>query len=125
MDSIAESMQDSGQYIGEFFTATTNTILIVGLIPVYTFLMLFYRNKFREFVSMTYASNHENIVQKIVDQAAKVVPKYMKGLVFVCLILIVVNSAGFYLNGVEYALLIGVIAALFNLIPYLGTVIGL
>lgn len=124
MDSIMESMQESGQYVAQFFTATANTILIVGLIPVYTFLMLFYRNKFREFVSMTYASSHENIVQKIVDQTAEVVPKYMKGLFVVCLILIVVNSAGFYLIGVEYALLLGVVAALFNLIPYLGTVIG-
>lgn len=124
MDSIMESIQESGQYIGQFFTATANTILIIGLIPVYTFLMLFYRNKFREFVSMTYASDHENVVQKIVDQAADVVPKYMKGLFFVCLILIGVNSAGFYLIGVEYALLMGVLAALFNLIPYLGTVIG-
>lgn len=124
LDSIRESMQESGQFIGKFFTATANTILILGLIPVYTFLMLLYRDKFREFVSMTYASNHENIVQKIVDQTAKVVPKYMKGLVIVCLILIVVNSTGFYLIGVEFALLMGVIAALFNLIPYLGTVIG-
>lgn len=124
MDSIMESMQESGQIIGQFFTATANTILIIGLIPVYTFLMLFYRNKFREFVSMTYASEHENVVQKIIDQAADVVPKYMKGLFIVCLILIGVNSAGFYLIGVEYALLMGIIAALFNLIPYLGTVIG-
>lgn len=124
MDSITESMQESGQYVGQFFTATANTILIVGLIPVYTFLMLFYRNKFREFVSMTSASKHKNIVQKIVDQAAEVVPKYMKGLFIVCLILMVVNSTGFYLIGVEYALLMGVIAALFNLIPYLGTVLG-
>lgn len=122
--SLTQSMQESGQFIGQFFTATANTLLIIGLIPVYTFLMLFYRDKFRSFVSMTSASNHENVINNILDQTAEVVPRYMKGLFYVCLILIVINSTGFYLIGIEYALLLGVIAAIFNLIPYLGTIIG-
>ena len=40
------------------------------------------------------------------------------------IILIGLNSLGFYLIGVKYALLLGFVAAFFNLIPYLGTVIG-
>lgn len=124
LESLAGNLQDLGEHIGKFFTATANTVLIIGLIPVYTFLILFYRNKFREFISRASANDHENVVQRIIDQAAEVVPKYMKGLFVVCLILIVINSGGFYIIGVEYALLLGVIAALFNLIPYLGTVIG-
>jgi predicted PurR-regulated permease PerM len=124
LNGLMEQLQDSGQYIGQFFSATANTILIIGLIPVYTFLLLFYRNKFREFVSQLLKEDQEEIVQKILDQAAEVVPKYMKGLVIVCLILVVINSTGFYLIGIEYALFLGVISALFNLIPYLGTVIG-
>jgi predicted PurR-regulated permease PerM len=124
IDNGLESLQDFGQYIGQFFTATANTVLIIGLIPVYTFLMLFYRNKFRKFISMVFVSKYENIVQHIADQTANVVPRYMKGLFIVCLILVFINSAGFYLIGIEYALLLGVIAAFFNLIPYLGTVIG-
>lgn len=58
IDSIIESLQESGQMVGQFFTATANSILIIGLIPVYTFLRLFYRDKFREFLSMTHASSH-------------------------------------------------------------------
>src|SRR5699024_1371981 len=34
------------------------------------------------------------------------------------------NSLGFYIIGIKYALLFGFIAAFFNLIPYLGMVIG-
>jgi len=124
IDQATENLQDLGQYIGQFFTATANTVLIIGLIPVYTFLMLFYRNKFREFISRVSVSKYENIVQRIADQTALVVPRYMKGLFVVCLILVFINSAGFYLIGIEYALLLGAIAAFFNLIPYLGTVIG-
>lgn len=42
----------------------------------------------------------------------------------VCFILVGLNSLGFYLIGIEHALLFGIIAALFNLIPYLGTILG-
>lgn len=66
----------------------------------------------------------ESPVQNIIDQAAEVVPKYLKGLITVCAILVVLNSVGFMLIGIEYAILLGIIAALFNLIPYLGTILG-
>lgn len=123
-DAIMTSLGNTGQYLRQFFTATANSILAIGLIPVYTFLLLFYRDKFRDFISQTVTSEQEDTVQNILDQAAEVVPKYMKGLFYVCFILIGLNSLGFYLIGVKYALLFGMIAAIFNLIPYLGTVIG-
>ncbi|MDZ7691298.1 MAG: AI-2E family transporter [Balneolaceae bacterium] len=123
-DALMNSMSSSGEFVRQFFTATANSVLALGLIPVYTFLLLFYRDKFREFISQILNPQYKKNVQNIIEQAAEVVPKYMKGLFLVCLILVGVNSLGFYLIGVKYALLFGIIAALFNLIPYLGTVIG-
>lgn len=124
LDSIVASIRGSGQYIAQLFTGTANTILTVGLIPVYTFLLLFYRDKFRTFVKMLVPKTQQEVAQNIIDQAAEVVPSYLKGLFIVFVILIGINSLGFYLIGIQYALLVGLIAAIFNLIPYLGTVIG-
>lgn len=124
LDSIVESVRGSGEYIADFFTGTANTVLTLGLIPVYAFLLLFYRDKFRRFVSMQVGSDHEETAQNIIDQAAEVVPRYLTGLFIVFFILIGLNTLGFYLIGIKYALLLGLIAAIFNLIPYLGTVIG-
>lgn len=124
LDSVAESIRGSGEYITQLFTGTANTILTIGLIPVYTFLLLFYRNKFRDFLSKLIPRDQEETAQDIIDQAAKIVPRYLKGLLVVCLILAVLNSIGFFIIGIEYALLLGIIAAIFNLIPYLGTIIG-
>ncbi|SMO89658.1 AI-2E family transporter [Gracilimonas mengyeensis] len=119
-----DSASQTGEYVKQAFTATTNTILSIALLPVYTFLLLFYRDKFRSFISMLIDNSEEGVAQKILDQAEEVVPKYLKGLVIVCFTLMGLNSLGFYLIGVEYPLLFGIIAALFNLIPYLGTVLG-
>lgn len=124
VEGALKSFASGGKYLADALTATTRTIINIGLLPVYTFLILFYRDKFREFVSMQIKSDKEKIAQNILDQAAHVVPKYLKGLLLVCLILIGLNSLGFYLIGVKFALMLGIIAALFNLIPYLGTVLG-
>lgn len=124
IESMAETLGESGEYLSQLFTATANTILNFVLLPVYTFLFLFYRNKFREFIFMKINSGNNHAAENIMDQAAKVVPKYLKGLITVCAILVVMNSVGFMLIGIEYAILLGVIAALFNLIPYLGTILG-
>ncbi|MAO63576.1 MAG: AI-2E family transporter [Balneola sp.] len=124
IESWIESIGQTGEYVAQAFTATTNTVLSIGLLPVYTFLLLFYRDKFRDFISMLIPSEQEKVAQDIIDQASEVVPKYLKGLVIVCFILFGLNSLGFYLIGVKYALLFGLIAALFNLIPYLGTILG-
>jgi predicted PurR-regulated permease PerM len=124
LDKFTDQAASAVQFMGTFFTATANTILAIGLIPVYTFLLLFYRNKFRKFLSMLAPSKNESTLDDITEQAAVIVPRYLKGLFIVAFILVGLNSLGFYIIGVKYALLLGFIAAFFNLIPYLGTVIG-
>lgn len=123
-DMVKNALGNTGQYLQTLFTATANSILAVGLVPVYTFLLLFYRDKFEKFVQILVPDNQQNIASDIIAQASTIVPKYMKGLFVVCFILAGLNSIGFYLTGVNYAILFGVVAAFFNLIPYLGTVIG-
>ncbi|CAN5230996.1 AI-2E family transporter [soil metagenome] len=126
-DQIEDTVTDiegNSEYTVRFFTATTNTIVAFGLIPVYTFLLLFYRNKFRVFLELVTPKNSKEITNNIVDQIAKIVPKYLKGLIVVVIVLMFINSGAFWLIGLDYPILLGVIAALFNLIPYLGTVIG-
>lgn len=124
INSIGQRLGQTGQTLRNVLLATVNTVMYVVLIPVYTFLFLFYRNKFREFIFMNISAENRKAADKIINQAARVVPKYLKGLIIVCGILAVVNSLGFMLIGVEFAILLGVIAALFNLIPYLGTILG-
>jgi predicted PurR-regulated permease PerM len=126
-----EQVQDSingfdgaAEYVVGLFTATTNTIVALGLMPVYTFLLLLYRNKFRTFLDKLISEDKIETADRILNRAAEVVPRYLKGLIVVVLILMVINSSVFWLIGLDYPIVLGVIAALFNLIPYLGTIIG-
>lgn len=124
LDGIINSIKSSGQYISTFFKGTITTVFTVALVPVYTFMILFYRDKFQSFITKLVPEERYETTQNIIAEASNIVPKYMKGLFIVFFLMVILNSLGFYLVGIKYALLLGIIAAVCNLIPYLGTVIG-
>ncbi|REL33290.1 AI-2E family transporter [Rhodohalobacter sp. SW132] len=124
MQDAVENIDGLAEYVLEFFTATTNTIVAFGLMPVYTFLLLLYRNKFQTILLDISSDKNRRTVQTIIREIAEIVPRYLKGLIVVVILLMFINSGVFWLIGLDYPILLGVIAALFNLIPYLGTILG-
>ncbi len=106
------------------FKATTNTVLWVGLMPVYIFFMLYYRNKFFNFTLRIAPDGEDTRVIKMIQEMNLVTTKYMTGVFTVVLILAVVHSVALGIIGLKYPILLGVTAAVFNFIPYFGTLIG-
>jgi predicted PurR-regulated permease PerM len=114
----------TGDSLSDVLTATGNTLLAVGLMPVYVFMILYYRDKFGRFLLMLVPRRNRSTASGILHQTAHVTMQYMTGMFIVVMILAVVNSAGFLIIGLEYAVLFGVTAAIWNFIPYFGTIIG-
>jgi len=106
------------------FSATTSTIFGIGIMPVYVFFMLFYRNKFRNFLLMVTGKGTHEKTKNVLEQISNVTQRYVGGVVTVVLILCVLNSAGLMIIGIKYAIMFGILSALMNLIPYFGTLIG-
>jgi predicted PurR-regulated permease PerM len=106
------------------FSTTFQTIFTFGIMPVYVFFLLFYRNKFKEFMLMLVAEGKHAVTVRIIEEINQVSIHYMTGVFKVVGILIVLNSTGFLIIGLKHALLLGLLAALMNFIPYYGTIIG-
>ena len=117
-------MDTAGQLFANIFTATTGTIFKIGILPVFTFMFLYYRDKFRRFLFKMLPQATQNRADNIIREICYVTPSYLKGLLIVVGILAFVNSFVFFLIGVQHPLFFGIVAALFNLIPYLGTILG-
>lgn len=113
-----------GEIFSDVFTATTSTVFKFGILPVYTFMFLYYRNKFKRFLLRLIPHNIHFRAENIIRDICEVTPYYLKGLLTVVGILIIINSSVFWAIGVEHPFFFGLVAALFNLIPYLGTIIG-
>lgn len=122
-DSI-NGLADSAGVFKTAFKATSRTIVTVGLMPVYIFFMLYYRNKFHKFIIRLAPDDEQERTEDILYKVNLVAKKYITGVFIVVLILSVLNSVGLSIIGLKYPVLLGVTAALFNFIPYFGTLIG-
>ncbi len=108
----------------EFFSATTHTVFAILMQPVFIFLFLFYRTKIAYFILKMVGRNNRIIAVNILREISRITPRYLLGVATVVLILCFVNSVGYWIIGIKYFLLLGIIASLFSFIPYFGTIIG-
>lgn len=110
--------------IGQTLVILGNGLVILFLIPVYVFMILFYQPILREFIQRLFSKDQQKEVGKMVTQTKFVIQRYLVGLIFEFIIVAVLNSVALLLLGVDYAILLGIIGALLNIIPYLGGIIS-
>ncbi|MBA2248655.1 MAG: AI-2E family transporter [Chitinophagaceae bacterium] len=104
--------------------AITGSLATLILIPVYVFLFLYYRAHLLRFVSEIFDSKHSARVEEVIHEIRYVMQHYITGLLTETTIVAVLNVAGLILIGAPYALLLGIISAILNLIPYIGGLIA-
>src|SRR5690606_11934266 len=123
-ERLGSIFETSSDFFKTAFAATAATATKAALLPVYVFFLLYYRNKFTNFILKLVPPEKHKKTLTILGEVSLVTKRYMGGIFIVVLILCCLNSLGLLIIGVEYALLLGVISALFNFIPYFGTLIG-
>jgi predicted PurR-regulated permease PerM len=125
ISNATEKIKDNGSgLLGETFLSVTQTLMVLVLLPVYSFLILYYRDMIRKFFSDIFGTAHEEKVIEILRESRSIVQGYMIGLLIELAIVAAINSAGFLVLGIHYAILLGVIAAILNMIPYIGMLIA-
>lgn len=101
-------------------------MLFVGmLIPVYVYLILYYKGFLLEFVRKLFRKEHQLSVGEVLTGTKTIIQSYVVGLFFELLIMSVLNAVGLLILGIPYAIILGVIGAFLNIIPYLGGIIAI
>lgn len=96
----------------------------VVLLPIYTFLLLFYRKLLHRFFIDVFPSGHRKDVEGVLSDSQTIVNGYMVGLLVEMAIVSVLNTIGFLLVGAPYPVFLAVLAAILNLVPYIGMLIA-
>jgi predicted PurR-regulated permease PerM len=99
-------------------------IIFIGLLPVYIYFIMLYRNLFIKFILMWFKKEQYQNVEEAIRQTEKMVKSYLVGLLIQITYIIVLLGGALWLFGIQNALLIGIIFAFLNLVPYLGALIG-
>lgn len=95
------------------------------LVPVYVFLFLYYKALMVDFLHNVFKSTDNTEIDVMLKSSKGAVQQYMVGLLLEALIVAVMNSAALFILGVKYALLIGIIGAILNMLPYIGGIIAI
>lgn len=118
-----EALTSAQSGIGKFFTATGSILAIIFLIPLFMFFFLLYRRKIKAFIKLIQPENHERNIE-LFKSVSMVGRQYLKGMGIVMIILAALNTVGFMILGIKYAILLGAMTAVLNIIPYVGVLIG-
>lgn len=122
---IAQAAENSKQYVGQTLGTLFGIIGVVVLLPIYTFLFLYYKPLFLNFFYEVFEDKHEEKVADVLSETKGAIQGYIVGLLIETAIIAVLNSVALLILGVKYAVLIGVIGAVLNLIPYVGGLIAI
>lgn len=120
----ATSNLHGSAYIGQTFLSVTGEIIVIVLIPVYSFLILFYRNNIRAFFLAVFPERHKDKVNQTLTQTRGMIENYLLGLLIEMGIMALLLWVGFLIIGIRFALFLAVLAALLNIIPYVGILIA-
>jgi predicted PurR-regulated permease PerM len=122
---VTETASGSDTVIFSIFSTTGTLIASLALIPIYIFFLTYLREKYRTFITLIVKEEEkQKNVLTIVNKVSKVSQRYIKGMLLDITILAILSSTGYLLLGIKHAILFGVLAAMLNIIPYVGVFIG-
>lgn len=128
IDYITAALEDvykkSGNAIGQTLMSVGSGLVVLFVIPVYVFLILFYKPLLLDFTKKLFGADNHSMMSEIVIQIKTVIQRYLSGLIIEIVIMAVLNSLGLLILGIEYAFLLGIIGALLNVIPYIGGIVA-
>ncbi|MBC3538236.1 AI-2E family transporter [Rufibacter sp. H-1] len=111
--------------VGRTVSGVLGIFSLLFLIPVYIFLFLLYKPLILNFLFEVFSTRNTQSVAEILHETKSAIQSYIVGLLIEASIVAVMNSVALTILGVPYAILLGVIGAILNLIPYVGGLVAI
>lgn len=121
---IEKSTGDSAGLVAGLFSKTVSGLYMLILVPVFAALFLYNRRDFILAIRKMAGSGYEEKLQQVIHQTMYTYYHFIRGMVFVYLIVGILNSIGLLALGIEHAILFGFLTAIMTIIPYLGIFIS-
>ena len=116
-----ELINTSTSAVGHTIVTLGSVMVLMLLIPVYIFMILFYKPLLVEFFRRLFGTRNRDEVSEIITQIRTLIQGYLIGLLIETAIIAALYSIGLLILGIEYAIVLGIIGAMLNLIPYIGS----
>jgi predicted PurR-regulated permease PerM len=106
--------------VGVTIVSLSSFLLFLVFTFIYTLFFLTYRRIIMHFLVSVFLEKNSLVVHDIVEQVQQILRKYIIGLFIEMCVVSVVVCIALWALGIKYAVLLGLITGLFNIIPYIG-----
>jgi predicted PurR-regulated permease PerM len=114
----------NGNLIGNAAITVSHFFTLLLLVPVYIFLILYYKMLLLTFISRLFPRELHATVVVVLSEVRVLVQHYLVGLLIEMGIVSGLTSIGLTIVGVRPAILFGIITGFLNTIPYVGVLIS-
>ncbi|WP_160137971.1 AI-2E family transporter [Chryseobacterium sp. c4a] len=118
-------LSSSGAILGFTFGIFSTGFGFIIFFTLFFIFILNYRRLLNNFIVTVFNERHKASVQSAVNEIRVMTKKYIFGLCLQVIIVSILTSIVLTVLGVKYAILLGVLTGLLNVIPYLGIFISL
>lgn len=109
--------------LNETILSTGKSLVLAGIIPLYSFLLLYYKDFFIEFL-IRFSSKNKEFVVNWAAESGGIIQSYLAGMIRVTGIVAILAGFFFYAIGIKYFILFASFIAIMNLIPYVGVFVS-
>jgi predicted PurR-regulated permease PerM len=107
-------------FLSQTLGAVSSMVIFFVFVLLYSFFLLLYRSLLITFLIRLFREQHREQLLDVITQTRFIIKGYAGGLMIEMAVVAVMNCTIFWIMGIKYATLLGIMAAVFNLIPYLG-----
>ena len=118
-------LSSSGIILGFTLGIFSTSLGFLAFFILFFIFILNYRRILNNFIVNVFNEKHKLSVQEVVSEVRMMTKRYIIGLCLQILIVSVLSTAVLTILGVKYAILLGVLTGLLNVIPYIGICISL
>lgn len=123
-ESKVDLITTTKSLIGPTISSIGGVLFTFLLIPVYVFLILYYKKLLLNFIKSIFGKDNHREVHKILDSTKLIVQRYLVALIFEAIIIAMLNISVLLILDVPYAIIVGIIGAMLNMIPYIGGIVS-
>ncbi len=113
-----------GSGAGQVVLGVTEAIVVLGLAPILAVYILLDLEHFKTSAVELTPTKHREEVSFLGGEVASALGSFVRGQLLVALIVGVASSFGMWLIDLPFWLLIGILAGILNLVPFVGPVVG-
>ena len=118
--SINSMVESGARAARDFVASIASLVLLLVFVFIFSFFMLFHRRLLMQFVLHLFSKEYRPQVSEVVQETKVMINSYVLGLMIEMLLISVVACSMLLIMGIKYALLLGLMAAVLNIIPYIG-----